>query len=499
MKLPQKRNIGKDEPVMQLKINAFAIACFFALTFFSCLPSAAQDSGKKNKTVAADTIPQRFIKVEKIYIIGHKRTRKSIITRELSIEENGIYDSTTLATTLELDKQKIFNTRLFNTVDVTLLETAPGIGSVLVKVEERWYFFPAPIFQLADRNFNDWWTNRGRDFSRVNYGVRVDQYNLRGMNDRLRLIAQFGFTRQFDITYSIPYFDKRQRHGFTTGASYNESKNVAYQTDNHIPTFIRSEDLIQNRFNTYLQYSYRNAFYNFHYFTVGYQKLEAADTIRQLNPNYFGINKGQQQFVHLKYQFLRDRRDFRNYPLKGYYVSFIGEKDGLSNKSDVNLWSGKLLYAKFWDMGKGFYFATGLTGLVSGPSSQPYSLNQSLGFGRNYVRGFELNVVEGPRYVLSKNTFKKEIFKTTKDISKIMLIPQFQKLPLALYAKVFFDLGYVQNYPNYELNTRLSNKLLYGVGTGLDLVSFYDFVVRTEYSYNSQGDFHFFLNFKAEL
>ena len=150
-------------------------------------------------------------------------------------------------------------------------------------------------------------------------------------------------------------------------------------------------------------------------------------------------------------------------------------------------------------MGKGFYFATGLTGLVSGPSSQPYSLNQSLGFGRNYVRGFELNVVEGPRYVLSKNTFKKEIFKTTKDISKIMLIPQFQKLPLALYAKVFFDLGYVQNYPNYELNTRLSNKLLYGVGTGLDLVSFYDFVVRTEYSYNSQGDFHFFLNFKAEL
>lgn len=489
-----------NESAMQLKLYILVFASLLVLSFFDSAPLAAQENQKKGKEAdPADTIPARFVKVEKIYIIGYERTRKSIITRELSIEENGIYDFAELTATLELDKQKIFNTQLFTSVDVTLLESTPGIGSVLVKVEERWYFFPSPIFQLADRNFNDWWFNRDRDLSRVNYGGRVDQYNLRGVNDRMRVLAQFGFIRVFQAAYSIPYIDKSQRHGFTGSITYNESKNVGYMTDDHLPTFLRSEKLLLSRFRTALQYSYRNSFYNFHYFSVSYEKTQVDDTIRQLNPNFFGNDLINQQFVTLRYQFLRDRRDYRNYPLNGYYISYVAEKMGLTGESDLNLWNSRVQYAKFWDLGKGFYFASNLTGLISGPASQPYANIQSLGYGRNYVRGFELDVVEGPRYVLSKNTFKKQLFKTTKDISKFMLIPQFQKLPLALYAKVFFDAGYVQNYRNYELNTRLSSEPLYGIGAGLDLVSFYDFVVRTEYSYNSQGDFHLFLNFKAEF
>lgn len=484
---------------MQLRAFFLGLAILCWLLALSPAQGVCQSAGKKAKEAAADTVPHRFIKIEKIYIIGYERTRKSIITRELSVEENGVYDAAELSATLELDKQKIFNTRLFNTVDVTLLETAPGIGSVLVKVEERWYFFPAPIFRLADRNFNDWWTNRNRDLSRVNYGVRVDQFNLRGINDRLRVIAQFGFTREFQVNYRIPYVDKAQRHGFIAGVNYNEYKNLAYRTVDHLPEFLRSGDLIQTKFSTSLTYSYRNAFYNFHYFTVGYQKTQIADTVRQLNPNYFGGDRINQQFVNLRYQFIRDRRDFRNYPLKGYYVTLLAEKTGLSGSADIDLWEGRLQYTRFWDLHKGFYLASHVTALATGPNAQPYFNNQALGYGRNYVRGFDLDVVEGPRYLLTKNTFKKELFKTTKDISRFMLIPQFQKLPLAMYAKLFFDAGYVQNYPNYELNTRLSDDFIYGAGLGLDLVSFYDFVIRSEYSYNSQGDFHLFLNFKADF
>jgi len=486
---------------MQLKNFATSFLILAYLAILNWHPSMAQEPGKrsKNNTDPADTLSARYVKIEKIYIIGHDRTRKSIITRELSIVEGGIYEVSTLTATLELDEQKIFNTRLFNSVDVSLLETTQGIGSVLVKVEERWYFFPAPIFKLADRNFNDWWTNRNRDLSRVNYGLRVDQFNLRGVNDRLRVVAQFGFTREFEASYRIPYVDRAQRHGFITGVKYNEWKNLPYVTEDHIPAFLRSDNLLQTQFSTYLTYSYRYSFYNFHYFTAGYQSAEVVDTVFQLNPNYFGNELTKQQFVNLSYMFVRDRRDFRNYPLKGHYITFVAEKSGLTNDADLNIWESKAQYSKYWDIGNGFYFSSSVTGLISGPSLQPYYFNQSLGYGRNYVRGYELDVVEGPNYILSKSSLKKEVFKTTKDISKFMAIPQFQKMPIALYAKLFFDGGYVQNYPNYQMNTRLSNKPIYGLGTGLDLVSYYDFVVKTEFSLNSQGDFHVFLNFRADF
>src|SRR5690606_7758220 len=114
-------------------------------------------------------------------------------------------------------------------------------------------------------------------------GLRVDQFNLRGINDRLKVVAQFGFTRQFELNYRMPYIDKSQRHGLTLGATYNEWKNVGYQTTDHLPTFLKAEKLIQNRFSSYVTYSYRNTFYNFHYFTVAYQKTEIADTVFQLN------------------------------------------------------------------------------------------------------------------------------------------------------------------------------------------------------------------------
>lgn len=485
---------------MQLRLHVASIFVFILLVQLSPKDCLAQ-SGSNRRRAEADSVERRFIKIEKIYVIGYERTRKSIITRELSVQEGGIYEVAELKRTLELDQQKLFNTRLFTTAEVTLLETSPGIGSVLVKVEERWYFFPSVFFRLADRNFNDWWTNRNRDLRRTIYGLRVDQYNLRGVNDRLKLVAQFGFVKQFELNYRMPYIDRSQKHGLIFGGTYNEWKNLAFQTEDHLPTFIKAEDLVQNRLAGYLTYSYRNAFYNFHYFTVAYQKTEIADTVFRLNPNYFS-GLYDQQFLLLSYQFVRDRRDYVNYPLSGYYVTFRTEKSGLGKNADVNIWENRAQYARFWNLGKGFYFATNLTGLISTPTSQPYFLYRGLGYGKNYVRGFELDVVEGSRYLLTKNSFRKQLFQTTRDISRFMPIEQFQKLPIAIYAKLFFDGGYVQNYPFYEeqdANSRLTNDFIYGIGTGIDVVSFYDFVVRFEYSYNSQSDLNFFLNFKAEF
>jgi hypothetical protein len=79
---------------------------------------------------------------------------------------------------------------------------------------------------------------------------------------------------------------------------------------------------------------------------------------------------------------------------------------------------------------------------------------------------------------------------------------QFRHIPISIYLKTYADLGYVQNYPYYEeldINTRLSNNVLAGTGFGLDVVGFYDIVLRFEYSFNAEGEQGFFFHVKKEF
>jgi len=56
-------------------------------------------------------------------------------------------------------------------------------------VSERWYTFPEPQFELADRNFNVWWNEQDHDFDRTEYGVDLLCYNFTGNYDLLEVKA----------------------------------------------------------------------------------------------------------------------------------------------------------------------------------------------------------------------------------------------------------------------------------------------------------------------
>jgi hypothetical protein len=48
-------------------------------------------------------------------------------------------------------------------------------------------------------------------------------------------------------------------------------------------------------------------------------------------------------------------------------------------------------------------------------------------------------------------------------------------------------------------NTTLSNRYLFGGGIGLDIVTYYDLVIRLEYSMNDRAETGFFINVRADL
>jgi hypothetical protein len=75
-------------------------------------------------------------------------------------------------------------------------------------------------------------------------------------------------------------------------------------------------------------------------------------------------------------------------------------------------------------------------------------------------------------------------------------------VPIAIYLKTYGDFGYVKNYPDYKnsgLNTILSDRLISGVGMGLDVVGSYDVVLRFEYTLNDLGKHGFFFHVKKEF
>ncbi|MEM8895651.1 MAG: BamA/TamA family outer membrane protein, partial [Bacteroidota bacterium] len=456
----------------------------------------------------------RQVLISKIYILGNVKTKESIILRELNFTVGDQMLMSELKPIVARDEQKVFNLRLFNTSKITILETGADEVEILIQVTERWYTFPIPLFKLADRNFNDWWVNRGRDLSRVNYGLKLFKYNMRGRNERLRLVAQFGFTREFSLNYRIPYINKKQKEGLIFNFSFDERKNVAYNTDNpdgHVPSFLESNDLEPNseyfdqilstRYDADVTYSYRASFYSFHYVTLGFTSREVADTIVVLNPNMLGGGGTINRYFRLGYRFVRDLRDFVNYPLTGFYLRASTTKLGLGAYDDVDIWSADIQYSRYFDLKKGWYFSGTVAGTFSLPLDQPYAYNQALGFNRNLIRGYELDLIEGPRILLNKLNLKKQLFKKTFHTVNPP-IDQLRNIPLAIYAKLFFDSGWVDNYPIYKrqgLNERLTNTYLWGLGAGIDIVTLYDFVIRPEFTYNSDRNTFFFLNFRADF
>jgi hypothetical protein len=78
---------------------------------------------------------------------------------------------------------------------------------------------------------------------------------------------------------------------------------------------------------------------------------------------------------------------------------------------------------------------------------------------------------------------------------------QINKIPLEIYTNVYFDAGYVNDRQGlYKLNNNtLVNKLMYSAGAGIDFVTYYDKVLRFDYSFNALGESGLFIHWKAPI
>lgn len=471
------------------------------LGMFSCftIPAAGQTVVPFSDTITRDSLVKHMVKIDRIFIKGNKKTREYVIKREIGLEEGDMVAYEDLEGILKKDRQRILNTRLFLKVELTAIPLSNRLYDIIVEVSERWYVVAAPVFQLADRNFNDWWVNQERDLSRVNYGGKFTHYNFRGRGEKLALYAHFGFSRRYSASYYVPYIDPTRKNGLGLSLNYSENTNIPIYTTEHKRQFLDAETPLQENYGTTLTFVRRASFYNTHTASVSFSATTFKDIVLEHNPHYLRTGSNSMRYFNLSYYFRRDLRDAVNYPLRGFIINAGASKVGLGIYNDINLFNMNASYSHFTPIGEKFFFSNALAGRLSTPEVQPYLHLTGLGYGGNYIRGYELYVIEGQHHLLNKTELKFQLFKEEVSLGRLMPLDQFRVIPLALYPKVYFDAGYVFMPTPYPTNEALTNKPLWGAGFGLDFVSFYDVVVRMEYSFSSIGERGFFLHFAADI
>ena len=439
--------------------------------------------------------------IHQVNISGNTITQKGIILRELNFKAKDTLSLVKFSEKLINSRQNIFNTRLFNfvTIDTSFLDSHHMVD-VNITLVERWYIWPIPFFEFSDRNFNVWWETR--DLSRLTYGIDFTFFNARGRNETLKILAHFGFNQQFGFTYKMPYINYKKTLGTGFGFTVELNHELPVFTRNNKPFYIRSNSIyLKKLIYGFTELIARPDFYSTHTFRVAYSHYDFDSSVSNI-PGFVLSKDDVQQFVSLSYLYKNDHRDVQYYPLKGYCLEVELNHDmAYETVHNSYLRTNLRIYAQLYHR---WYWASGFTGKLSFEKTQPYYLQRGLGFGRDFVRGYEYYVIDGQHFALLRNNLKFALLPQRVEKIGFIHTTKFNTIPLALYLNVFADLGYVYHYPqstpgeDYDGNN-LENSFLIGYGLGLDFTTYYDLVIRVEGALNRMGQPGLYLHFIAPI
>ena len=240
---------------------------------------------------------QDSLRICAIKISGNKKTQEWVILREMNVKMGDQLAHSDQKSIFEKDKKQLLNSGLFNEVEIQITGC-----QLIVTVREKWYFWPIPIIDLADRNFNQWWLSK--DPKRLIYGTELKYENVRGRNEKLLANLTLGYTKQADVTYLIPVIKKRQNLGFAFNAAYLANKEVWYATDSNKVQFHNDVNEVGiKRFKASAGIIRRKGINQYQYYNLKWEHASTVDTIVQLNPNFFSNGNKQLSIFTLNYKF----------------------------------------------------------------------------------------------------------------------------------------------------------------------------------------------------
>lgn len=430
-------------------------------------------------------------------ILGNKRTRASVILREMALQPGQRVHPDDVALALAESERLLGNTALFVHARVKPCTTKTDTLLICIEVREAWYIFPIPIFELADRNFNVWWKDFERDFNRVNYGMYLNHYNLTGWGDLLKFKIQGGYSHKYEVAYDLPQLPGNPRWGVGFLAFYQRFREINYGAGQDRQLFFRDFNrwmLEKVQLQTHVRYRPHLRWR----FAMGLSYKQVAvdlQVVQELNPAYFNQPGTEISYLSLWGQASLDQVDDRPYPFKGYAWNGEMVKEGFGLLSQRNRWWVESALAAYSPTGWGHGFEWLARGRVQLLRTNPGNYDyQALGYGQRLVRGYEHYVVDGMDFALIQAAWRIRLWEKDVPLPWPTWFPMtsFSSVPIRIYAHVHTDHAVVHDPYFFETNP-LRDKWLMSAGVGLDLRFFYDDIFSFRWNVNGLGENGLFL------
>jgi len=437
--------------------------------------------------------------INEVLIDGNFKTKDFVIKNEMTLKTGDTISIEESENILAENRAFILSTGLFNNAKLFLINWKGNHADLMIEVEENWYIFPAPIFELADRNFNVWWQEQGRALDRINYGLRLAHYNTSGAKDPIKFKFQFGYTRKFEVDYIYPYLNKARTLGLGATVFYSDNKEIGYITLGNKTQFRKAEDerVLLRRFRIGPRLAYRPQRKLFHAFRLEFHRNSVDPFVRDsLNENYFLNDRTSIKFFYAEYDIQYDERDYSLLPNQGYLAFGNIKKEGFGIFNEFNNLSISAGLENYTKLGKGFVLANRIKGKTNITRQQiSFANNTGLGWSEeDAVTGYELYVMDGTDFFISTNSLRTKLIEY--DLSAPRWLPrQFEKINFQFFLRFNYDFAYVNERDYTDTNT-LNNKWFSGYGPAIDMILFNNFLFSFEYSFNDLGEQGFFIHSK---
>lgn len=461
------------------------------------------------------TIPESFdypyIHIVSAQVTGNGKTKDKIIIRELDFLLNdslatfddsktftsshekriNFSDSSEISKRLKYSRENIINTSLFLMVDIILKQLNENQYGLEIHVQERWYFWVFPVVTIDAPNFNEWIAEP--DFGQLNQGLFASHNNIFGLSHQASIIGYVGSSSKLALGYHVPWVGKGQKIGLKMGLAYTSDAVIEYGSVNNERQMLFDKNSVKNiKFGAAL--NIRPGLYNYATIKLGIVATSISDSLYAISAGYLPDSAQSVTSTDLYIDYAYDSRNNKSYPLKGNYLKGFVEKKGLGIIThDVDYFFYGIDFHFYQKLSKKFYVAEMVKAVTASSVNIAYSYKLNLTAGDNYLRGYDLNAIRGDKMYYFRGNIKYELIEPTLKISKRKPESKFRNVQYAFYLNAFSDAGFVRD--DYNLSNPYNNKMLYSWGLGIDLVSYYDMVLRFEYAFTSEYTHGFFFGF----
>jgi outer membrane protein assembly factor BamA len=439
--------------------------------------------------------------IEGISLIGNNRTKTSVIELELVFKKGDTLKLSEIDEAILKCKENLLKTSLFNFVDIKQQYLDSGRVIIEITLQERWYLVPKFKINSVEENFNAWALTS--DFNHLNISMTISDVNFRGNNEKLSVSGSIGFNKSLGLKYYRPFISSNHKIGFGAEFLWISNQETTFGVFDYKYKFLRSENnsLLTQYVSTALLH-YRPTINIDELLSFSYNSITVDDTLFKVNPRYYLSQKIDLLRVFSKLKI--DYRDNKSYSLEGSYYDLIAEKQwNINNSKNREEYSALTINSRwYYKFSKKWFGAIGITGTKSWSEDNSQIMGLRIGQSGLEVRSFEYYLIPINAAAIGRVEFKYQLFNQPKKSFKFMGNPKFGIVHYAVYASVYAD-GALVDYDlnaNYEQNMHISKNWLSSVGAGFDLSTYYDIVLRTEYSYNFVFQkWNFFIHFKAAI